>query len=427
MKNVVIDYFRGELGHFKRLNHDCRRLVIANFAYSFVFLVLPIIANYFIFKEYEGLNQTEIIKYSVSYFVGYFSIIPVGFAINGYLLRYFKISNLYIFGMLAEIFVIIPLSFLHIQGILQLFCIGSIMGISSGLFWSNRHYMSFFVTDNLNRNYVFGLDYTLMTIGGFVSPLVFGFLTGAKGITLTALFPNLPIEAGRIILAVFLLTLIIIASLTISKGKYHNPEMKPFLFFKFCKIWNKQRLLNVIEGFSYGPLIVMPSLIFLYIFKDGGSLGLVESAGIIIALIPVYFLGRYTKPRHRLYILMGAGIVLFSAAVFLAIFFNETSGIVFSFCSKIVFSVLFMPFLAIRMRSMNLASPIDKKEEYSYFVDIEAFMAIGRVLGLGVFLLAYYYASQILALKYGFLVIGLIPLIASAIASTINQEDPETK
>lgn len=369
------------------------------------------------------MGPTEVIKYVVSYFVGYFTIIPVGFIINGYLLRYFKISHLYIFGMLAEIFVIIPLSFLHIQGMVQLFCIGGIMGISSGLFWSNRHYMSFFVTDNLNRNYVFGLDNTLMTIGGFITPLVFGFLTGVKGLTLTNLIPGLPVEAGRIILSGFLLALISIASFNILKGKYHNPEIKPFLFFKYCKIWNKQRLMNTLEGFSYGPLIVMPSLIFLYIFKDGGSLGLVESVGIILSLIPVYYLARYSKPRHRLFILLGAGIILIFAAIVLAIFFNQPSGIIFSLCSKIVFSVLYMPFLAIRMRSMNLSTPIDKKEEYSYFVDIEIFMGLGRVLGLGVFLLAYYYASQILALKFGFLVIGMIPIIASAIVSTIRQED----
>jgi len=424
MKNKITAYLKNEYGHFKNLNHDCRKLVISNFSYSFVFLILPIIANYFIFKEYEGLKPTEVIKYSVSYFVGYFMIIPVGFALNGYLLRYFRINYLYIFGMLAEIFVIIPLSFLHIQGMVQLFCVGCVMGISSGLFWSNRHYMSFFVTDNLNRNYVFGLENTLMTFGGFVSPLVFGFLTGVNGFTLTNLIPGLPVEAGRIFLALFLITLIVIASLNILKGKFHNPEIKPFLFFRYSKIWNKQRLMNVLEGFSYGPLIVMPSLIFLYIFKDGGSLGLVESAGILIALIPVYFLARYTRPRHRLFILMASGIILILAAIILAIFFNKPAGIIFAFCSKIVFSILLMPFLAIRMRSMNLATPIDKKEEYSYFVDIELFMSLGRIIGLGVFLFAYYYASQILALKYGFLIIGMIPLIASFIASTINQEDP---
>jgi YQGE family putative transporter len=181
--------------------------------------------------------------------------------------------------------------------------------------------------------------------------------------------------------------------------------------------------MNALEGFSYGPLIVMPSLIFLHIFKDGGSLGLVESIGILIALVPVYYLGRYTRPRHRLYILMTAGIILILAALILAVFFNKPAGIIFAFSSKIVFSILLMPFLAIRMRSMNLATPLDKVEEYSYFVDIELFMSMGRIIGLGVFLLAYYYASQILALKYGFLIVGIIPLIASFIASTINQED----
>jgi len=130
MKNVVTTYFKNEFKHFKDLNYDCRRLVTANFAYSFVFLILPIIANFFIFKEYEGLEQTQVIKYVVAYFVGYFTIIPVGFIINGFLLRHFQVSRLYIFGMLAEIFVIIPLSFLHIRGMAQLFCIGGIMGIS---------------------------------------------------------------------------------------------------------------------------------------------------------------------------------------------------------------------------------------------------------------------------------------------------------
>jgi YQGE family putative transporter len=424
--NLITSYFRNEYGHFKNLNPNCRKLVVANFAYSFVFLILPIIANYFIFKEYEGLGQSEVIPYSVAYFVGYFTIIPVGFAINGYLLRHFKVNHLYIVGMLAEIFVIIPLAFLHIQGMFTLFLVGCIMGVSSGLFWANRHYMSYFVTDNMNRNYVFGLENTLMTLGGFFTPLVFGFLTGMNGFTLTNLFPGLPVDAGKVILAAFLLTLILIASFTILKGTFVNPVLKSVISFRYSKIWNKQRLLNTIEGFAYGPLIVMPSLIFLYIFKDGGSLGLVESIGIIIALVPVYLIGRYTKPRHRRYILLGTGIVLLSAAIILAIFFNKPAGVIFSFCSKIVFTVLYMPFLAVRMRSMNLAIAFDKKDEYSYFIDIELFMAIGRALGLGVFLAAYYYFSQILSLKYGFLIIGMIPIIYSVIVGSITQEDEHT-
>lgn len=422
MRNLINNYFKNEFQQFEKLNSDCRRLVVSNFIYSFIFLTLPIIANYFIFIEFQGLDQQQMMKYNISYFVGYFVAIPVGFAINGYLLRYFKINYLYILGMFAEIFVIVPLTFLHIKTMVPLFLIGNVMGISSGLFWSNRHYMAFFVTDNLNRNYVFGLENALINVGGFVTPLIFAFLTGTAGFTLTRLFPELSNDIGKILLAVFLLSLIFIASANILKGNFQNPEIKPFLFFKYCRTWNKQRVMNILEGLTNGSLMVMPSLIVLHIFKDSGILGILQSVGILTGLLPVYFFGRYTRPRHRVNILAVSGLILIISAITIAIGFNELTSIIFLICAQVIFTILYMPYLAIRMRSMNLSAPIDKREEYSYLVDIEITFGIGRILGLGIFLLVYYNFSQIMSLRYGFLFVALVPLIAAALAKTIKQE-----
>ena len=422
MKNRTINYLKNEIMQFTSLNVDCRKLVLANFFYSFIFLTLPIIANYFIFLEFQGLDQEKMMKYNLTYFVGYFVAIPIGFTINGYLLRHFKINYLYIFGMLAEIFVIIPLTFLHIKMLVPLFLIGNVMGISSGLFWSNRHYMSFFVTDNKNRNYVFGLENTLINVGGFVTPLIFAFLTGTAGFTLIKLFPDLYADTGKIILAIFLLSLILIASITILKGNYKNPEIKPFLFFKYCRAWNKQRLMNILEGLTNGALIVMPSLIVLHFFRDSSMLGVLQSIGIFVGLFPIYFLGRYTKPKHRVHMLAGLGLVLTASALILAFDMNQTTSMIFLLSSQIIFTILYMPYLAIRMRSMNLASPIDKREEYSYFVDIEITFGLGRIMGLGIFLLVYYSFSQMFALRFGFLFIALVPIIAALVGRTIKQE-----
>ncbi len=422
MSNFILNYFKNERNQFSQLNINCKKLIISNFAYSFVYIVLPVIANYFIFIEFQGINQEKMIKYNIVYFVGYFIAIPIGFIINGFFLRRYKINYLYILGMIAETFVIIPLTFLHIKTMVPLFLIGLIMGIASGLFWSNRHYMSFFVTDNTNRNYVFGLDGTLMNIGGFVSPLIFGFLTGTAGFTLVKIFPVFPSLTGRILLAGFLILMIFLSSINIIKGKFRNPEIKPFLFFKYCKIWNKQRLMNIMEGLTNGTLVVMPALIVLHIFKESGILGLLQSSGLLIGLIPIYILGRYTKPRHRIYILIGSGIILMVSAIALAINFDKPSAMFFILCGNVVFSVLLMPYLSIRMRSMNLSSRVDKKEEYSYFVDIEITLGLGRIIGLFIFLFVYYYFSQIKAMQFGFLIISTIPFIAAIIASTINQE-----
>ena len=101
MKNAVVRFFKNEASQFTSLDINCQRLVFSNFVYSFVYLVLPLIANYFIFLEFQGLDQGEMLKYNISYFAGYFGAIPLGFILNGYLLRYIKINHLYIIGMVA--------------------------------------------------------------------------------------------------------------------------------------------------------------------------------------------------------------------------------------------------------------------------------------------------------------------------------------
>lgn len=419
----MLTYLRNEFGHFSQLNDNCRRLVTSNFVYSFVFIVLPMIANFFIFREFKDTQPEQVIPFQLIYFVGYFSAIPIGFLLNGLLLPYFKVNKLYIWGMLSEVFVIIPLFFLHLNTKPSLFTIGIIMGISSGLFWSNRHYMSIFVTENSNRNYVYGLENTLMNLAGLLSPLIFGFLTGeGKTTSLTSLMPSLPSDFGHYILAAFLITLIVVASFLIIKGRFHNPEMKRFFFINYCKVWNKQRLMNLLEGLTYGPLIVMPSFIFLIVVKDSSKLGIAQSLGTLIALVPVYLFARLTRPGHRMYILLFAGGILMAGAIVMATAYNPVAAMVLMACANIAFMILYMPYLSIRIRAVNLATPIDKRDEYAYLCDVEILMAIGRLIGLGIFLLIFNYGSQMLSLRYSFLIIALFPFIAAGIASTIKQE-----
>jgi len=418
-----MNYFKREVSQFTSLSDSCRKLVVSNFIYSFVFIVLPFIANFFIFREFKDSQPEQVIPYQSIYFVGYYFSIPIGFLLNGFLLTRFKVNKLYIIGMMAEVFVIIPLFFLHLQTKPALFSIGMIMGVSSGLFWSNRHYMSIFVTENNNRNYVYGIENTLMNLAGLLSPLIFSFLTGdAKSFSIQKYYPEFPEVIGHYILAAFLILCITIASFNILNGKYHNPGMKRFFFIRYCSVWNKQRLMNILEGLTYGPLIVMPSFIFLIVLKDSSKLGLFQSLGTLAALIPLYLFARYSKPKHRILILLSAGAILLFGAINLAIYFNSFGAMTFMICSNIAFMLLYMPYLSIRMRAVNLSVPIDKRDEYAYLCDVEATLAIGRLSGLGIFMLIFTYGSQLLSLRYGFLIISLFPFIGAAIASRIKQE-----
>lgn len=417
VQNFRIRYlFRGvseEMRQFRNLPSKSKRLLLSNFLYACEFQILPIVVNFAIWSVLNDL------KYNIVYYAVYFLAHPAGFIINGYSLRKLPTNYLYLAGMLAEVLVMVSLFLIKIDSLGILVVVAFVMGLATSTYWSNRLYMVISATNNDTRNYYLGIEYTLINIAGITSPLIFGFLTSKEGLLR---FEGLTENHGRIFLAIYLTMLIVVSSINIARGRFENPQMKKFLYAKFTNVWNRQRILALFEGITTGAMLVIPSMVVLNILQDSGVLGLLESIGIAIALPVMYFIGRKSTPKDRTRIILLATVLLATAAIILAIWYNRIGAIPFLLLIKLSFPLLLMPGMAIRMRSIELANSIENRDKYAYFVDNEIVFNGGRILGMMAFFVAYLYADQVFALRFGFLFIAIMPFLYYFVARKIKQE-----
>ncbi len=168
---------------------------------------------------------------------------------------------------------------------------------------------------------------------------------------------------------------------------------------------------------------MMPSMVILELIKNPGTLGLLESTGMMLAIVPVFLLGQKTRPAMRTSVIYFAGILALIDALILAIFFNKFSAIVFLLGIKILLPIFNMTMMAVRMRSVELASRIEQRSRFPYFIDIEFFFNTGRMMSLTIFFILYSIVNQSVALRYSFVFLTVLPFIYVFISKKIPQND----
>jgi len=293
---------------------------------------------------------------------------------------------------------------------------GILMGCSFGFFWSNRDFLALNTTNNSNRNYYYGLETFFYTITSILVPFMIGaFLASsdAKG----WFGGKINIAYQMVTVMVFLLT--ILSSIVIHKEKFKNPVQKRFLFLKFHSLWRKMLVLAGLKGLAQGYLVTAPAILIMRLVGNEGSLGLVQGVSGIATAIMLYLLGRTSKPSDRIYI-FSVGLTIFLVGTL-------ANGIMFSAFGVIVFvlcKVLFQPlhdiaYFPIQMRVIDVVSKIEKRNEFTYILNHEFGLYVGRFLGLGLFIYLATYVSESFALKYALIVIAVLQMASIPMAKHI--------
>lgn len=104
---------------------------------------------------------------------GRFMFLPVGFFLNGLLLRRYRIATLCSIGaILAGIVTAVVV--VGIRTPLALFIYGCIGGAAYGIYWANRNYLEFKETLADQRQYFFSLVYSVTWLASIIVPLIAG-------------------------------------------------------------------------------------------------------------------------------------------------------------------------------------------------------------------------------------------------------------
>ena len=401
-------HYLKELRVFLSHPWDMRILILTNLVYG---LVMPVIE---MFIGAYVMRKSDDVKMVVTYQLAVYTGIPFTFLVNGWLLRHVSIKRLYSVGMLLSGVSMVVMMSLPELSLWGLGVAGVIMGMSFGLYWSNRDFLALCSTSDANRNYYYGLENFFATFLNIGVPLAIGAFIARFGGE----------DAGRVGLAyqivtgiVFVLT--ILASVIVHQGRFQNPPDTPFLYFRYHWLWNRMQLLAVLKGIGQGYIVTAPAMLVMSLVGKEGSLGTLLSAGGVLSAVLLYILGRTTAPRHRIY-LFAAGWSLFAVgAAANAVLFDKLGVLLFMLLLVLGRPLADVAYFTIQMLVIDTVSTIENRNKYSYIFSQEFGFYIGRFSGCGLFILLANCISDQFALRYALLVIGLLQLLSVPVARGI--------
>jgi YQGE family putative transporter len=333
-----------------------------------------------------------------------------------FLLQHINIKRLYSAGMLLSgisMAVMMSLGKLSTTGV---GIAGFMMGMSFGLFWANRDFLALSTTNDLNRNYYYGLETFFYTNTYVIVPAVIGWFiegTGRYG-----WFGGDRVVAYQIVTGlVFLLT--ICSSILVHRGRFENPRESEFIFFRFHWLWNRMQLLAILKGLAQGYIVTAPAMLVMRLVGEEGALGTIQAVGGILSAFLLYIIGRVTKPRHRLMIFT-LGLALFAiGGLANAMLFNAAGVLLFMACLLLARPLHDIAYLPIQMRVIDTVSAIEHRNKFAYIFNQEFGFFIGRFAGCGLFIALANTVSDTFALRYALLIIGVVQLLSVWIASSI--------
>ena len=293
---------------------------------------------------------------------------------------------------------------------------GLMMGMSFGLFWANRDFLALSTTNDSNRNYYYGLETFFYTNTYVIVPVVIGWFiegTGRQG-----WFGGDRNTAYQIVTGfVFLLT--ICSSILVHRGRFENPPDSQFIFFRFHWLWNRMQLLAILKGLAQGYIVTAPAMLVMRLVGQEGALGTIQAVGGILSAFLLYFIGRTTKPEHRI-VIFTIGLTLFAlGGLANALLFNAVGVFLFMVCLLLGRPLHDIAYFPIQMQVIDTVSAIEKRNKFAYIFSQEFGFYIGRFAGCMLFILLANKVSDTFALRYALLMIGVVQLLSIPMAKHI--------
>jgi YQGE family putative transporter len=358
----MFNFINRELSHFKNLPKKAQELLISFFFYSTAYPIISIFISAFIWKSNN--NIADIIFFRV----GQFIIIPIGFFLTGLLLKKVKINKLYFIGSIVIAVASVLTIFWKNETTLDFLLLGGLLGIGTGLYWTNRNYLTMKETDNNNRSYFFGILFSFTTLIGLVVAL------------LTGWFIVFGMSYQLLITITFVL--ISISGFIVYRGDHKTPKIGRLFIFDSSDVWIRKRFIHFGIGLTDGLSFFLPGLLILTVLGNEGVLGTLTAISSILSTILIYIYGRKSHSKnHKSYFIISAFLALFSSML-MAFIFNQLTVVIYSLLSGLIANFLWLTASPIILNNVDLEVGQVEEKRFSYILDSETFLNIGRIVSL---------------------------------------------
>lgn len=397
MLQKILSRARIEYRHFVSLSTDARKVLIS---YAFFLVTYPMIfvfVNAYLWRDSGDINT--LIWYNLANFVG----IPLGFYLNGLLLRHFHIKKLYALGALLQGVAPLLVIFSPATSMLHLVVYGFLFGVGGGFYWANKNYLTLKATRGSNRIYYNSLERIVDLSAAIVAPVVAGYLIIAgEGLGLYS------IESGYRVTILLALLLLVISGAIVASANIGDMQASKLFVNNPSKAWWHNRLYWFFEQIVYGLDHFLPAVLILSFLGSEEVLGLVETLVALLTALVMYYVGRKIILDTTIMPVLKISLaLLIVGAAVLGFWYTPIAILIFLGFFRVSGNIRFATSYSATMNLIDHEANGDSEaEQYAYICDNELAFNAGRIFSVGLFIFLAYLFSQEIAMRWAFLLVA---------------------
>ncbi|MHA4811621.1 MFS transporter [Flavitalea flava] len=328
---------------------------------------------------------------------------PAGFILAGLMTGKKGVSFCLRTGMAAMIVYFAFILNINTRASQFIFLLGFIYGIGYGFFYYSVNTLLFYYTSEDNRSYYLGLNNAFGSVMGIISPVISGFIIINKQ----------ELNGYYYVFSISLLLYVIAGIIsffledTERIGKF---DIRKIISYK-NKNWQYVLKSNLFLGFREGAIYFIIDILYFITFGNEFSFGGFTTLIAFVGVISAYLVGKYIRQElNRKYILIG-GTVTLAATLVMVIHTSVPTVIAYGLLTSIFNCFWLIPVLFIHYQ---VAETTIRKEEYmgEYMISKEIPLAIGRILGILVFIVVELSSLNKIAVKISLPVLNAMVLLA---------------
>lgn len=394
------------------LSRDAKWLLAAYTLYAFGSPMVNTFSGTYVWRLFH--SPTAVGTFVMLFCLG----LPIGFLLNGILLRHIPLPRLFLLSCLAQGIVPFLLVLLPAPSLGLVWIIGAILGIASGLYWANRNYLTSRVTVNGFRFRFISLESTCTTLAGIIAPLLIGWT-----ITLGEQRGFFSVQTGYQITTLIGFFLLGICGHLVSSITIPSPNVSRLRIHHGSDLWQQWRWLELVNGAVDGAGRIFPLFIILFFLGQEESVGTVQSISALLSAFMIYMAGkRVTAEKDHVRLLFFWAAMSIGGAIIFTSLYSPQGAIIFLAIHALVLSFRWGSFASIMY---DLVEQEEKNHvgdnRYALLMDREAFLNFGRAFALAAFVIAYTFFPDP-TMRFGLLAAGALKILLVTLTAHIEKQ-----
>lgn len=367
---MLFKKLKREIDHFLSLPKEVQKLLKSYLLADMAYPIILIFVNAYIFR-----SGGDLITLSV-YYLGHFISLFLGFFLNKFFIRRYRIDILYGLGTVLMGITPLLLVFFSWKSIFAYFLYGFISGIGMGFHWVNRNYLSVVKTEDENRNFFYAFSTSVNSILYLIVSFVSGWLI------------VFGLDYKWIMISAFVFLFLSGISILGIEAKKESSNTAGIA--NISKLWNKIRYLQFAIGFAEGMGYFYTTLMIMTYLGNEGILGSLNALTSVLSSILIYTWGRKSKSSDRRTVLLVTSIVDVALSLVLSFWFGRVAIILFVVTYGALNSFYWLGFDGIIAKAIDEEYAKRGVSRSACILNGEFFLDIGRsvsvLLGLGLFI-----------------------------------------